>query len=687
MFNRLLKLFVGLAAITRSRATDVMQKIEVQPGYDDRLLDQTAQNLTPEDILLDLNIPKKPKNSNTQTTTNFDPIAESIRLQLEAERIAAEAQQRIDSGRLFPNVKNPPSFWSSLELINRAIELNPNGEWFHFDRGHYLAALGKNKEAIESFTKEIEFGFFGSAAHSYFKRAIAHEELGDLQSALSDYEDARSRTSNQNLIKTISEFRENCSQAWEVEKQKSANVRNLREMATNLAHDNSLTSEMQRNVEEISKYLTSNDPENYRDKLKSLQFKDEDLASLISLNGLKSFQKKDYIEAIRRLNDKDLTNLIDEIKKDYIGALSSFDKQEEIYFITPSDFFVFRGLCRMILDQNAEAVTDFNQAIEINDNKQYRYQKPRWLYHLRGMALTKTGEFDKAIKDFDAELEINPNTESHAYKGVIHKTLGNEKEAEKEFNNTWFDNFCAGIQYDIRTGGKIAILGLPVVPMIIAYLIIRAINQNIPDADQDLFPNRNPIAEKSEDEVKKLLKILVDPIFAFTDYDDFSAEQKEAFSKIESEKLTEISQALSAAKDSKEVRSILSEKYKQDYPEEITDFLFQVYGSAAEHKKVNKTIETRQPYNFIYNAVQYEKRLPRIDPKRLEKYTEIFYEIIRERLSELQLEEKNQTEPNPTSTEQETMAPDQALPHTEIEPQKSSPVLARTNSASQESIT
>lgn len=68
---------------------------------------------------------------------------------------------------------------------NKAIELDPNYATAHINKGSLYALQGKWTSAVESLDKGISLG---PIAVAYFNRARAHEELGQYQQAISDFQ-------------------------------------------------------------------------------------------------------------------------------------------------------------------------------------------------------------------------------------------------------------------------------------------------------------------------------------------------------------------------------------------------------------------------------------------------------------------------------------------------------------------
>lgn len=75
----------------------------------------------------------------------------------------------------------------ALQMIDTAIELNPNYLWQHFDQGLCLVALGRFEEAAQSFSQEIKINHVGDGPiWSHQERAKVYVRMDNLDLAEAD---------------------------------------------------------------------------------------------------------------------------------------------------------------------------------------------------------------------------------------------------------------------------------------------------------------------------------------------------------------------------------------------------------------------------------------------------------------------------------------------------------------------
>lgn len=87
-----------------------------------------------------------------------------------------------------------------------------------------------------------------------------------------------------------------------------------------------------------------------------------------------------------------------------------------------------RGMIRCQHEEYQAAISDFNQAIEINS---------KWAeaYYNRGLAYAKLGEYQKAIDDYTQALGIHPNSaDAYNNRGNAYYKLGNYEKAIADYN-------------------------------------------------------------------------------------------------------------------------------------------------------------------------------------------------------------------------------------------------------------
>jgi len=79
----------------------------------------------------------------------------------------------------------------ALQLLNRAIALDPKEPWLWFERGEVLAAMHQTGEAIANLDQAIALGLEeDSLPDAYTSRGWCHEQAGHFHEALADYEQA-----------------------------------------------------------------------------------------------------------------------------------------------------------------------------------------------------------------------------------------------------------------------------------------------------------------------------------------------------------------------------------------------------------------------------------------------------------------------------------------------------------------
>ncbi len=88
--------------------------------------------------------------------------------------------------------------------------------------------------------------------------------------------------------------------------------------------------------------------------------------------------------------------------------------------------FAYRGIAKMELKNNREAIADFNIALDINPtNPDYAF-----VYSNRGKVKIELKDYQGAIADFSKTLEINPMYADVYYnRGVAYIQIGDRKNA------------------------------------------------------------------------------------------------------------------------------------------------------------------------------------------------------------------------------------------------------------------
>ena len=87
-----------------------------------------------------------------------------------------------------------------------------------------------------------------------------------------------------------------------------------------------------------------------------------------------------------------------------------------------------RGISRCHEEDYEAAISDFDQALQLNPNLADAYYN-------RGLAYTKLGQYQEAIEDYTEALEINPNwADAYNNRGNAYYKLGNHEKAIADYN-------------------------------------------------------------------------------------------------------------------------------------------------------------------------------------------------------------------------------------------------------------
>jgi len=106
------------------------------------------------------------------------------------------------------------------------------------------------------------------------------------------------------------------------------------------------------------------------------------------------------------------------------------DRQERVSITHPTnarDYYA-RGLSHLDSDNRQEALSDFNQAVQLNPNDANAYNK-------RGTTRLALGDNQGALDDFNSAIRLNPNNADAYYqRGVIRFNQGDRHGALEDFN-------------------------------------------------------------------------------------------------------------------------------------------------------------------------------------------------------------------------------------------------------------
>ena len=93
-----------------------------------------------------------------------------------------------------------------------------------------------------------------------------------------------------------------------------------------------------------------------------------------------------------------------------------------------ADAYLNRGIAQEDLNNLADAIEDYTQAIKLNP--EYRA-----LYHYRGLAYDRDGKSDLAIADFSEAIRLDPtDTEALLYRGLAYAAQSDYDKALADYN-------------------------------------------------------------------------------------------------------------------------------------------------------------------------------------------------------------------------------------------------------------
>jgi len=119
-------------------------------------------------------------------------------------------------------------------------------------------------------------------------------------------------------------------------------------------------------------------------------------------------------------------NAMSNFMNDKLGVC--IDLLDEVLNVDPSDKLAWlaRGSAYFKMGNSQNAISDFNQAIELDSN----YPKA---YHLRGLAREMGGDNDAALADFSRALDIDPEYGAAYYsRATLLTKMGQEDEAAED---------------------------------------------------------------------------------------------------------------------------------------------------------------------------------------------------------------------------------------------------------------
>jgi tetratricopeptide (TPR) repeat protein len=274
------------------------------------------------------------------------------------------------------------------ELIGKAIEINPNAESAHFNRGNALKQLKRLDDALASFDKAIAIR--PDFVEAFNNRGNTLNELKRLDDALASFDKAIA-------------FRSDYADAFH---NRGNTLKQLKRLDDALAsYDKAIA-------------LKADYAEVFYDRgnaLNELKRLDDALASYEKAIAL----KPDYAEAFNNRG-----NVLNELKR-LDDALASFDKA--IAFRSDyAEAFNNRGNTLNELKRLNDALASFDKAIAFRSD----YAEA---YYNRGIALQEIKQFEDAIASYDKAIALKPD-----YVAAYHNR-GLLKLVLRDFYNGYLD--------------------------------------------------------------------------------------------------------------------------------------------------------------------------------------------------------------------------------------------------------
>jgi len=268
------------------------------------------------------------------------------------------------SGVIAAQSKNPKL---AVELIGKAIAINPNNSAYYSNRGNALKELGCCEEAVASYDRAIKIK--PDYADAYYNRGIALQELKRLEEAVASFDraiqikpDYASACSNRGIalqeLKRLEEAVASFDRAIQIKP----------DLAEAYSNRGTALQELKRSIDAVASY-----------------------DSAIKIN-------PDYVDAHynRGVALKDL--------KRYEEAVVSFDRAIQLkpdYAEAYSD----RGAALQELTRLEDAVASYDRAIEIIPN----YADA---HYNRGIVLKELKRYEDAIVSYDNAIQINLDSEN-----------------------------------------------------------------------------------------------------------------------------------------------------------------------------------------------------------------------------------------------------------------------------------
>ena len=296
----------------------------------------------------------------------------------------------------------------ALSALNKAINLKPDFDEAYNTRGVVKNFLGKHQDAIADYDKAIWLK--SDYAEAYSNRGVAKNFLGKHQDAIADYDKAIRLKPD-----CAGTYDSRGSTKYFLGKYQDAIV-DYDEAIRLKPDDPELYCHRGQANRTLEKYEAALVDYNRAIDLKPGDAKIYNNRGFVKLQlGQYKEAITDYSEAIRLINsgeaqlDSNRENSISLIFKD-----SGFSEAEVYYN---------RGAAKLELGEFAEAIADYNAAIQL---------KPDYAeaYHNRGVVKIQLNQPNEALADFDEAIRINPNyAEAYSNRGGAKLLLGKPNKA------------------------------------------------------------------------------------------------------------------------------------------------------------------------------------------------------------------------------------------------------------------
>ena len=272
--------------------------------------------------------------------------------------------------------KNPTL---AVELIGKAIEINPMSAEAYSNRGNALKELNRLGEAVASYDRAIEIK--PDYAVAYLNRGNSLQELKQFDAALASYDKAIE------IKPDYAEAHSDCGVAFE-----------------GLKRFEEAVSSYDRAIEIKPDYAVA-----YLNRGNALQELKQFDASLASYD--KAIEiKPDYAEAYYNRG-----NALKELKQ-FEKAVTSYDKAIDIR-LHYAEAYYNRGNALQELKQIDAALASYDKAIEI---------KPDYAvaHYNRGIAFQELKQFNASLASYNKAIEIKPDyAVAHYNRGITYQAL------------------------------------------------------------------------------------------------------------------------------------------------------------------------------------------------------------------------------------------------------------------------